>query len=82
MEFTNSSQEKEERNQQEEEEEEDPQATSSIENVIPMKQLSHGWKVLQGFAKVSFFSSLSLLSLSYLLIHPPTHSFILFSIYT
>lgn len=33
-------------------EEEDPQITSSIENVIPMKQISHGWKVLQGFAKV------------------------------
>jgi hypothetical protein len=32
---------------------EDPQTTSSMDNIIPVKQISHGWKVLQGFAMVS-----------------------------
>ncbi len=30
----------------------DPTTTSSMENIIPVKQISHGWRVLQGFAKV------------------------------
>lgn len=38
---------------------EEEKVTSSIENIIPVKQISHGWKVLQGFAMVgqspSFF---------------------------
>jgi hypothetical protein len=34
------------------EEDEDEKVTSSIENIIPVKQISHGWRVLQGFAKV------------------------------
>lgn len=40
-------------------EDDDPQVTSSLENVIPVKQLSHGWKVLQGFAKVVVYFILS-----------------------
>lgn len=42
-------------NQQQGEDEEDSNVTSSIENVIPIKKISHGWKVLQGFAKVTIF---------------------------
>jgi hypothetical protein len=36
----------------------DPQATSSMENIIPVKQISHGWRVLQGFAMVDSPDSL------------------------
>jgi hypothetical protein len=33
-------------------EDEDEKATTSMDNIIPVKQISHGWRVLQGFAKV------------------------------
>jgi hypothetical protein len=35
-----------------EDEDEDEKATTSMDNIIPVKQISHGWRVLQGFAKV------------------------------
>ena len=35
-----------------EEEDEEEKVTSSMENIIPVRHLSHGWKVLQGFAQV------------------------------
>lgn len=36
-----------------EEENDEEKVTSSMENIIPVKHISHGWKVLQGFAMVS-----------------------------